>query len=407
MNTRNKCPEILSPAGNYEKMCAALRFGADACYLAGKGFGMRAAADNFTPDELNDAVQYAHRLGKKIYVTVNILPHEDEYPSLENYIGFLNEIRTDAVIAADMGVISLVRKLAPKTAIHVSTQTSVVSSLAAEEYLRLGASRVVLARELTLEEIKMIRRNVSDELELEAFVHGSMCVSYSGRCLLSNHFTGRDANRGQCTQPCRWNYKLFELKEEKRPDERIPIVETEQGTFIMSSKDMNMIEHIPELVESGIDSFKIEGRMKSAYYTAVTANTYRMALDAFLSGKPFNPAWNEELDSVSHREYHTGFYFDRPEKNGNTVTEPGYVREKSYVGIVEKFENGRAFIVQRNKLSVGEEAELISPGFCGKGFTVYDMRDADGNPIESAPHPKMLFSIPLPFEAKAGDMIRK
>lgn len=399
--------EILAPAGNREKMEAGLRFGADACYMAGKGFGMRTAADNFSEEELDSSIKYAHRLGKKIYITVNVMPHGYEYEELERYLHFLDDVKPDGLIIADLGVLSLANEITdiPK---HISTQASIVSARAAEEYRKLGASRVVLARELSLEEIKRLRRETTKELELEAFVHGSMCISYSGRCLLSNHFTGRDANRGACTQPCRWNYKLYEIEEDSRPGERIPIEETDRGSFVMSSKDMCMIEHVPELIEAGIDSFKIEGRMKSAYYTAVTSNAYRMAVDSYFSGNyKYDPKWLEELESVSHREYYTGFYFDDPAVNANTVTQPGYVREKSYVGVVESCENGRVTVIQRNKINEGDEVELVSPGKTGMKFTANALLDENGEKIESAPHPKMRFSFAIPFGAKPGDMIRK
>ncbi|MBO4770459.1 MAG: U32 family peptidase [Clostridia bacterium] len=408
MSRGSRAPELLSPAGNYEKMVSALRFGADACYLAGKGFGMRSSAGNFTEEELSEAVGYAHSLGKKIYVTVNTLPHGDEYGALGKYIAYLYDISVDGIIVADLGVMALAKSIAPELPIHVSTQTSVVSARAAEEYLRLGAKRVVLARELTLEEIKKLSGDTSKELELESFVHGSMCVSWSGRCLLSNYFTGRDANRGQCTQPCRWNYRAVYIEEEKRPGEMIPLEENEYGTFVMSSKDMCMIEHVPELIDAGINSFKIEGRMKSAYYTAVTANVYRMAIDSFMSGSySYNSEWLRELESVSHREYCTGFYFGRPEDGANTVTAPGYVRDKTYVGPVLKYEGGRVYVRQSNKISEGEAAEIITPGRTGRSIKVCDMRDEQGNPVDSAPHPGMVFSFPLAFEARPGDMIRK
>ncbi len=406
-----KMPELLSPAGNPEKLSAALRFGADACYLSGKAFGMRAAADNFTPDELTSAVRFAHSEDKKIYVTVNILPHGDEYRALGEHLSFLGEIGADGVIAADLGVISLAKELCPAVAIHVSTQTSVTSARAAEEYLRLGARRVVLARELTLREISEIRKGTSRELELEAFVHGSMCISWSGRCLLSNHFTGRNGNHGECAQPCRWKYRLFELEEEKRPsaDEHICVTENDLGTFFMSSKDLCMIEHVPELIEAGIDSFKIEGRMKSAYYAAVTANAYRMAIDACMSHKPFDPLWKKELESVSHRQYDTGFYFADPGKDAKTVDEPGYMREKTYAGTVDCFSGGRVYVTQRNKICEGDIVELLTPGHPGESFAVLGLRNEEGAPVESTPHPLMKYSMKLPdgMTAKPGDMIRK
>lgn len=411
MNTMKK-PELLCPAGNPEKLSAALRFGADAVYLAGKSFGMRSAADNFTVGEIKDAAAVARKQGAKIYLTVNVMPHGYEYPALKEYLYSLSDTGIDGVIAADLGVIALVREILPEVGIHVSTQASIVSAEAAEQYRRLGCCRAVLARELTLDEIRRIRKETTRELELETFIHGSMCVSWSGRCLLSNHFTGRDANRGACTQPCRWNYHVYEISEETRPGEFLPIEESDRGTFIMSSRDMCMIEHIPELIESGIDSFKIEGRMKSAYYTAVTANTYRMAIDRYSedpAGYKYDPAWLAELESVSHREYCTGFYFSPPPEDAKTVTMPGYVREKSYIGVIESYDPGtrRAVAVQRNKISAGESAEIISPGLPGRQFTVSDLRDESGEPIDSAPHPKMRFSFPVPFAVGAGDIIRR
>lgn len=407
-----KRPELLLPAGNAEKLRAALRFGADAVYLAAKKFGMREAADNFTMDEIHAGATLAHQCGAKAYLTVNVMPHGYEYEQLRAFLYALEYVGVDAIIAADLGVIALIREILPDMPIHASTQTSIVSAAAAEQYLKLGCSRVVLARELTLNEIKAIRRDVSSELELEAFIHGSMCISYSGRCLLSNHFTGRDANRGQCAQPCRWNYGLYEIAEEKRLDEPLPIEQTERGTFIMSSKDTCMIEHIPELMESGIDSFKVEGRMKSAYYTAVCANTYRMAIDKYLSDPEnyvYDPAWLTELESVSHREYATGYYFSDCMENANTVTENGYIREKAYVGVISSYdaESGRAEVVQRNKLTEGETVEVISPGQVGRPFVASNLKNEGGEPIASAPHPLMKFTLDVPFPVSAGDIIRR
>lgn len=410
--TKKKIPELLLPAGNLEKLKAALRFGADAVYLAGKSFGMRSAADNFTIEELSVASRLAKQHGAKLYLTVNVMPHGYEYTDLEGFLHDVGNVGIDAIIAADLGVIATVKDILPDMEIHASTQTSIVSARAAEQYLRLGCKRVVLARELTMNEIKDIRANTSKELELEAFIHGSMCVSYSGRCLLSNHFTGRDANRGQCAQPCRWNYNIYEIAEEKRLDSRLPIAETERGSFIMSSKDMCMIEHIPELMESGIDSFKIEGRMKSAYYTAVCANTYRMAIDSYLSdpmGYKYDPAYLGELESVSHREYDTGYYFADVHSDSKTVTQNGYVREKAYVGVISSYdkETGRAEVIQRNKLTAGETVEVISPGKIGRAFIAGGLKNESGEDIDSAPHPLMKFTLDIPFEVSEGDIIRR
>lgn len=407
-----KKPELLLPAGNYEKLCAALRFGADAVYLAGQRFGMRSAADNFTLDEMKKAVSEAKAYGASLYLTVNVMPHGYEYPALREYLQSLDGIGLDGIIAADLGVMALIREVLPEMPLHASTQTSIVSAAAAEQYLRLGCRRVVLARELTLDEIRRIRRDTSKELELEAFIHGSMCVSWSGRCLLSNHFTGRDANRGACAQPCRWNYHVYEIAEEKRLDSPLPIAETDRGTFVMSSKDLCMIEHIPALMTSGIDSFKIEGRMKSAYYTAVTANTYRMAIDAYLSdpaGYRFDPRWLSELQSVSRREYDTGYYFDHVTEDAKTVTQDGYVREKAYVGVISSYDpiSGRAEVIQRNKVVAGETVEVISPGKVGRAFTVQELQNEAGESIDSAPHPLMKFTLPVPFAVSEGDILRR
>ncbi len=406
-------PELLCPAGNMEKLRAVVAYGADAVYLSGKRFGMRSACDNFTPGELSDAVAFAHERGVKVYVTVNILPRTREYAELGDYIEYLGKIGADAVIVSDIGVVSLVRRRAPGLGIHISTQASVVSAEAARAWHALGAERIVLARELTLDEIKEIRENTPDTLSLEAFVHGSMCIAYSGRCLLSNYFTGRDANRGACSQPCRWNYTAVraEVTEEKRPGTMIPIEEHPEGTFVMSSRDMCMIEHIPELVSAGIDSFKIEGRVKSAYYGAVTANAYRIAMDRYAAdpmGYAFDPALLREVESVSHREYCTGFYFGPPNEGANTVSSGGYLRDKSYLAAVISYDgsSGMARFLQKNKVTVGEEAEIVSPGMTGRRLSLTELYGEDGKTIESTPHPGMIYSAPVPFPVCAGDIMR-
>ena len=419
-----KLPELLSPAGNFEKLKAALLYGADAVYLAGQSFGMRSAADNFTVEELYEASEYTHKRGKKLYLTLNTMPHGDEYPALREFLHDITNAGIDAVIVADLGVMATVREILPDMEIHISTQASIVSPEAALAYTALGAKRLVLARELTLDEIKAIRAALPDDIELEAFVHGSMCVSYSGRCMLSNLMTERDANRGRCAQPCRWNYIIYE---EKRPELPIPIEQTELGTFIMSSKDMCTVDHIPELISAGINSFKIEGRMKSAYYTAVVTNAYRMAIDAY-SADPehysFDPIWYRELESVSHREYCTGYYLDEPIKNAQLTTQSGYIREKAYfataieleqnecdaitnTGVALDNSEGRLYrFIQRNKVKVGDSAELISPGSIGKPFDVKELYLPDGTAIESAPHPSMVFWCRVPFEVYEGDIMR-
>ena len=406
-------PELLSPAGNFEKLRAAVRYGADAVYMAGQIFGMRAAADNFTLEEMKEAVEYAHARNVKVYLTVNTMPRENEYPVLKKYFRDIKDIPFDALIVADIGVISVAKELLPNIDIHISTQANSVSSYACREWQKMGATRIVLARELTLEEIREIRKNIPKELELEAFIHGSMCVSYSGRCLLSNLLIDRDANRGMCAQPCRWNYRIhereFDIIEEKRPDIPIPVKEINGETFIMSSKDMCMIEHIPELMESGVNSFKIEGRMKSAYYTAVVTNAYRMAIDDYEKGDyHYNSNWLRELESVSHREYSTGYFFDRSTETANTCKDTGYIREKAYLATVVSYnsETGEALLVQKNKLSVGEPIEILSPGKTGVGAVAGEMYNELRESIQSAPHAQMMFYMKMPFEVKEGDIIR-
>ena len=419
-----KRPELLSPAGNFEKLKAALLYGADAVYLAGQSFGMRSAADNFTVEELYEAVKYTHERGKKVYLTLNTMPHGDEYAPLREFLAEIKDADIDAFIVADLGVMMTLRAIIPDAEVHISTQASIVSPEAALAYVALGAKRLVLARELNIEEIRAIRAAIPEDVELEAFIHGSMCVSYSGRCMLSNMMTERDANRGRCTQPCRWNYIIYE---EKRPELPIPIEQTELGTFIMSSKDMCTVEHIPELVRAGINSFKIEGRMKSAYYTAVVTNAYRMALDSFLKDPEnysFDPAWYRELESVSHREYCTGYYFDDPMQNPQLSTMTGYIRDKAYfatateyneseaeaiaaVGVELENESGRLYrFIQRNKVKIGDGAEMISPSKIGNPLTVNELYLPNGNAVESAPHPSMIFWCRVPFEVREGDIMR-
>ena len=410
--------ELLSPAGNFEKLKAAILYGADAVYLAGQRFGMRSAADNFTVEELYMAAEYVHARGKKLYLTLNTMPHGDEYAALEQFLVSIKDAGIDAFIVADLGVIALIKRVIADAEIHISTQSGIVSAESALAYVALGAKRLVLARELTLEEIKKIRGRLPDDIELECFVHGSMCVSYSGRCMLSHHLTGRDANRGACTQPCRWTYKIVE---EKRPDIPLPIEENELGTFIMSSKDMCTVQIIPELIEAGISSFKIEGRMKSAYYTAVVTNAYRMAMDAYDRDKgnyTFDESLMRELESVSHRDYCTGYYLDLPANEAQLASSTGYIREKAYFATaieqvsspegVEKANDagGLYRFIQRNKVSVGDTAEIISPGRIGRAFTVTELYSESGEPIQSAPHPAQIFWVRVPFEVSEGDIMR-
>ena len=415
-------PELLSPAGNFEKLKAALLYGADAVYLAGKRFGMRSAADNFDDGELYEAAEYVHARNKKIYLTLNTMPHGDEYPALRQFLTSIKGAGIDAVIVADLGVMALVKEIMPDMEIHISTQASIVSPEAALAYASLGAKRLVLARELTLDEIIAIKRALPEGIELEAFVHGSMCVSYSGRCMLSHNLTGRDANRGACTQPCRW---VYTVTEEKRPEMPYPVEQNDLGTFIMSSKDMCTIEIVPKLIEAGIDSFKIEGRMKSAYYTAVTTNAYRMAIDGYLrdpENYSYDPRLLRELESVSHREYCTGFYLDKPMDEPQLSTINGYIREKAYFAtaidegeyslalpdtLERENENGRLyFFIQRNKIKLGDSAEMISPSEFGKPFTVGELYNLKGEAVESAPHPSEIFIARVPYDVRVGDIIR-
>ncbi len=422
-------PELLSPAGNFEKLKSALLYGADAVYLAGRQFGMRSQAGNFSIEEIYDAVRLAHGMGKKVYLTLNTMPRTHEYPALREFLDCLRGSGLDAVIVADLGVMATVKEILPEMEIHISTQASIISPAAANAYAALGATRLVLARELQFHEIKAIKESLPQGIELEAFIHGSMCVSYSGRCLLANTLTaGRDGNRGTCSQPCRWHYTLYE---EKRPDFPMPIEQNELGTFFMSSRDMCMIEHIPELMESGIDSFKIEGRMKSAYYTAVVTNTYRMAMDAYThdpENYAFNPAWMQELESVSHREYATGFYLDDPMAEPQLVKGGHYIGEKAYYGtalptdtdeaqaelaalasmcVPYESPDGRLYrFMEKNKVCAADPAEIISPGATGRFFFVGELYDTEGRIRANIPHPEMIFWARIPYEVKPGDIMR-
>ena len=402
-----KKPEILSPAGNFEKLTFAANYGADAVYFSGKMFGMRVAAGNFDIDEINKGVAFLHERGKKAYLTLNTMPRSNEMPLLESYLDSIKDSSIDAVIVADLGVFEEVKKRLPDTEIHISTQGANMNYASCRMWHEMGAKRVVLARELSLDDIATIRAKTPKTLELEAFVHGAMCVSVSGRCLLSEYYLGRDANRGACAQPCRW---IYNFAEEKRPDDVLTAEIHPEGTYIFGSKDMNLISHIPELVRAGIDSFKIEGRMKSAYYTAVTANAYRIALDKYFGEKSgvTDDELLEELNSVSHREYCTGYYFSHPNEENNLASTSGYIKDKAFLATVEDYdkETGKALCKQRNKMFLDSEAELITPGKTGVTFKALSMTDEKGNPIDSTPHAEMLFYLEMPFEVKKGDIIR-
>lgn len=404
-----KKPELLAPAGSLEKLKTALDFGADAVYIGGEMFGLRAAAENFSYEDMARGISYAHGLGKKVYLTANIIPHNDDIEQFGNFIKEIRPMGFDAVLVSDLGMFDMLRENAPEIPIHVSTQANNVNWRGAAAWHRLGADRVVLAREMSLEEIAQIRRKTPEGPELEIFVHGAMCISYSGRCLLSSYMTGRDANRGACAHPCRWNYSLCE---ETRPGEYMPVYENERGTFIFNSKDLCMIEHIPELIQSGAASLKIEGRVKTAYYVATVVGAYRREIDRYFADPQnysFNPAEYEELCKVSHRPYTTGFFFGKPDASAQVYESSSYIREYDLVGIVEDYdpETGAARISQRNKFSEGDVIEIIQPRREFFTTTARDMRDEDGNSITTAPHATMTVIMPIDKPAVKGAMLRR
>ena len=394
--------ELLSPAGDMERLKMAVLYGADAVYLAGTDFGMRAFAGNFTPDELPQAVKYAHDHGVKAHVTVNIMPRNDEIALLPEYLERLDDAGVDALIVADLGAFTLAGKYAPHCERHISTQQSIANYECAQAWFDLGAQRVVLARECSLEEVRTIRQKVDPKLEIETFGHGAMCVSYSGRCLLSNYMTGRDSNRGACAQPCRYQYALME---EKRPGEYFPVYEDEKGTYILNSRDMCMIDHLRDLMDAGVDCIKIEGRAKSAYYAAIVTGAYRHVIDDIYAGRPIDKVWRDEVDHVSHRIYSTGFYYGEP---GQYTAHSRYIREWQIVAKVESCdENGVATCSLNNKFKVGDELEVVGPDLRPFAITAADIRDAEGNALEEPRHPEMKFTMQLPKQVPALSMIRR
>lgn len=399
---RDKKPELLCPAGDMERLTMAVAYGADAVYLAGNAFGMRAFAGNFSPEALGDAVALCRAHGVKVHVTCNTMPRNEDMARLPQWLEYLEALGVDAAIVADMGVLSLLKKYAPHVKAHISTQASVVNYQSAGAWYDLGAARVILARELSLDEIGEIRIKTPKALELEAFVHGAMCVSYSGRCLLSNYMTGRDSNRGSCAQPCRYQYALME---EKRPGEYFPVFEENGETFIMNSRDMCMIDHIPALMDAGLDSLKIEGRAKSAYYAAVVTGAYRHALDAAAAGETLDGVWRDEVEHVSHRHYSTGFYFGQP---GQYTEHSRYIRDWRVVAQVESCDGaGNAVLSLRNKFSQGEELELVGPNIRPQSFIVPAMTDGDGLPLPEARHPQMKLSMKLPCRVPPLSLLRR
>lgn len=401
-------PELLIPAGSLEVLKTAVIFGADAVYIGGEAFGLRAKAKNFSREDMAEGIRFAHAHGAKVHVTANILAHNDDLAGAGEYFKELKELKPDALIVADPGMFMLAKEICPEIELHVSTQANNTNYETFKFWHAQGAKRVVTARELSLAEIKEIRKRIPADLEVESFIHGAMCISYSGRCLLSNYFTGRDANQGACTHPCRWKYSVVE---EKRPGEYLPVYENERGTYIFNSKDLCMIEHIPEMIQAGIDSFKIEGRMKTALYVATVARTYRKAIDDYLESEEKyrgNMEWyRAEISKCTYRQFTTGFYFGRPDENTQIYDTNTYVNEYIYLGTVEEIdEKGRARIEQRNKFRVGDGIEIMKPDGSNEQVKVLSLTTEDGEAVDSAPHPKQVLYAELTGRAEKYDILR-
>lgn len=402
-------PELLIPASSLEVLKIAVIYGADAVYIGGEAFGLRAKAKNFSMEEIREGIAFAHAHDVKVYITANILAHNGDLDGVREYFAELREIKPDALIISDPGVYMIAKEVCPEIERHISTQANNTNYGTYRFWYEQGAKRVVSARELSLAEIKEIRANIPDDLEIETFIHGAMCISYSGRCLLSNYFTGRDANQGACTHPCRWKYAVVE---EKRPGEYLPVYENERGTYIFNSKDLCMIEHIPELMESGIDSFKIEGRMKTALYVATVARTYRRVIDDYKQSPELyreHMAWyQEQISNCTYRQFTTGFFFGKPSDEAQIYDNNTYVKEYTYLGIVgERNEEGLYRIEQRNKFSVGESIEVMKPDGANITVTVQRIVDEEGNDMESAPHPKQVLYIDLGQPLAMYDILRR
>lgn len=401
-------PELLAPAGDMERLKCAVKYGADAVYIGGTMFGMRTAASKFTDELMEEAAHYCHENNVKLYLTCNVLPRNDEVKFLPQFLERAEKSGIDALIISDVGVLECAKKYAPNTEIHISTQSGIVNHLTANAFYNMGAKRIVTARELSMSEIAEIRNNIPSDMDIECFVHGAMCVSFSGRCLISNYLVGRDSNRGDCAQPCRWKYHLME---ETRPGVYFPVSEGDGGTYILNSKDMCMIEHIPELVKAGITSFKIEGRAKSEYYVSVVTNAYRMAIDNYFANPSDDYKVDEwilgEMRKVSYRDYCTGFYFDTPSQNANISYEGGYKREWDVMGIVNKWENGVAYCTQRNKFFNGDELEIMEAKKKPVKITVSHLKDEKGEDIDSTNHAMMKFSFACESEIGEGAILRK
>ncbi|QUH26677.1 peptidase U32 family protein [Serpentinicella alkaliphila] len=401
--------ELLAPAGDLERLKIAIMYGADAVYVGGQIFGMRAAAKNFTLEELAEGVKFAHERGKKIFITANIIPHNEDLKELPDYLKALDEIGVDAIIVSDPGTFSLVKETLPNMEIHISTQANNTNYLTVNFWHQMGAKRVVLARELSFNEIKEISEKVNKSVDLEAFIHGAMCISYSGRCLLSNYMADRDANRGECAQPCRWNYYLVE---EKRPGEYMQVFEDEKGTYFMNSKDLCMIEYVPEIIESGITSLKIEGRMKTTYYVATIVRAYRMALDSYYKD-PKNwtckEEWLSEIKTASHRDFTTGFYLEKPGPKEHIYSEKSYIRDYSFIGLVKDYDSLSkiATIEQRNRFFKGDNIEILSPKEEIINMKIEQIWDEEGNEIEVAPHPQQIVKMKIPFDIEPYYILRK
>ena len=394
--------ELLAPAGDMERLKMAVAYGADAVYLAGNTFGMRSFAGNFSPEELAAAVELCHGKGVRVHVTCNTMPRNDEAARLPEWMEYLSDVGVDAVILADVGVLSQAKKYAPNVECHISTQASIVNYISAQAWYDLGAKRIILARELSLDEIREIRAKAPKELEMEAFAHGAMCVSYSGRCLLSNYMTGRDSNRGACAQPCRYQYALVE---EKRPGEFFPVYEDEKGTYIMNSKDMCMIDHVGELMDAGLDSLKLEGRAKSAYYAAIVTGAYRHAIDAHTAGIPLDPVWRGEVEHISHRHYSTGFFYGQP---GQYFENSRYVRDWQIVAKVLSCEaDGTATLTLNNKFSVGDQLELVGPDVKPQAITVQALWASDGTSMDQVRTPQTVFRMKLPRQVPPLSLLRR
>ena len=402
-------PELLIPASSLEVLKIAVIYGADAVYIGGEAFGLRAKAKNFSMEEIREGIAFAHAHDVKVYITANILAHNGDLDGVREYFAELREIKPDALIISDPGVYMIAKEVCPEIERHISTQANNTNYGTYRFWYEQGAKRVVSARELSLAEIKEIRANIPDDLEIETFIHGAMCISYSGRCLLSNYFTGRDANQGACTHPCRWKYAVVE---EKRPGEYLPVYENERGTYIFNSKDLCMIEHIPELMESGIDSFKIEGRMKTALYVATVARTYRRVIDDYKQSPELyreHMAWyQEQISNCTYRQFTTGFFFGKPSDEAQIYDNNTYVKEYTYLGIVgEQNEEGLYRVEQRNKFSVGESIEVMKPDGANITVTVQRIVDEEGNDMESAPHPKQVLYIDLGQPLAMYDILRR